>query len=315
MKISVLDKSTLGEDLDISPLYAYGETVIYDKTSPEEVASHIGDADAVFVNKVKLNRTNLLNATNLKIICEAATGYDNIDLDYCKEAGIAVCNVPAYSANSVSQVTVAMVMSLATHIPEYNRCVSSGDYTKSGIPNKLTPVFHELCGKKWGIIGYGNIGKKVGDVARALGCEIMVYKRTPEDGVNCVDIDTLLRESDIISVHLPHTPETDKIIDERRISLMKKDTIFVNVARGKVCDEEALCRAVLENKIRAIGVDVYSTEPFGEDSPYNLIMDRDNVCLTPHMAWGAYEARLRCFNIMLENLTSFIKGEEKNRIV
>ena len=315
MKISVLDKSTLGEDLDISPLYAYGETVIYDKTSPEEVASHIGDADAVFVNKVKLNRTNLLNATNLKIICEAATGYDNIDLDYCKEAGIAVCNVPAYSANSVSQVTVAMVMSLATHIPEYNRCVSSGDYTKSGIPNKLTPVFHELCGKKWGIIGYGNIGKKVGDVARALGCEIMVYKRTPEDGVNCVDIDTLLRESDIISVHLPHTPETDKIIDERRISLMKKDAIFVNVARGKVCDEEALCRAVLENKIRAIGVDVYSTEPFGEDSPYNLIMDRDNVCLTPHMAWGAYEARLRCFNIMLENLTSFIKGEEKNRIV
>ena len=315
MKISVLDKSTLGEDLDISPLYAYGETVIYDKTSPEEVASHIGDADAVFVNKVKLNRTNLLNATNLKIICEAATGYDNIDLDYCKEAGIAVCNVPAYSANSVSQVTVAMVMSLATHIPEYNRCVSSGDYTKSGIPNKLTPVFHELCGKKWGIIGYGNIGKKVGDVARALGCEIMVYKRTPEDGVNCVDIDTLLRESDIISVHLPHTPETDKIIDERRISLMKKDTIFVNVARGKVCDEEALCRAVLENKIGAIGVDVYSTEPFGEDSPYNLIMDRDNVCLTPHMAWGAYEARLRCFNIMLENLSSFIKGEEKNRIV
>lgn len=315
MKISVLDKSTLGEDLDISPLYAYGETVIYDKTSPEEVASHIGDADAVFVNKVKLNRTNLLNASNLKIICEAATGYDNIDLDYCKEAGIAVCNVPAYSANSVSQVTVAMVMSLATHIPEYNRCVSSGDYTKSGIPNKLTPVFHELCGKKWGIIGYGNIGKKVGDVARALGCEIMVYKRTPEDGVNCVDIDTLLRESDIISVHLPHTPETDKIIDERRISLMKKDAIFVNVARGKVCDEEALCRAVLENKIGAIGVDVYSTEPFGEDSPYNLIMDRDNVCLTPHMAWGAYEARLRCFNIMLENLTSFIKGEEKNRIV
>ncbi len=314
MKIVVLDRLTLGDDLDISAAYGYGSVVSYDNTAPEEVASRISDADVIFVNKIKLNESNLKDARNLKLICEAATGYDNIDLEYCHKAGIAVCNVPGYSVYSVAQLTVSMVLYLVNHLKEYTVSVSDGTYSAGRSANILKPVFNELYGKTWGIVGYGGIGSKVGEIAKALGANVIAYKRTPVEGVECTDIDTLCQKSDIITVHIPLSGETRNLIDANRISKMKNSVIFVNTARGAVTDEAALCHAVKTGRIAGLGTDVYSTEPFGADSPFYEIRNLDNVCLTPHMAWGAKEARERCFKEMLENMSAFYRGETRNRV-
>ncbi len=314
MKIVILDKKTLGDDLDISGASKFGEVVVRDNTAPDEVETAISDADVIFVNKVKLFEDNLKAAKNLKLICEAATGFDNIDIEYCKSRGIGVCNVPGYSVYSVAQVTVSMVLSLVNRLNEYTRYTRDGSYSKGKSANILKPVYHELWGKKWGIVGYGAIGQRVGEIAKALGCEVFAFKRTPIDEVNCTDIDTLISECDIITVHIPLSDSTRGLINEERIAKMKRTAVFVNTARGAVVDEAALCTALKQGKIAAMGTDVYSSEPFREDSPFYEIKDFDNVCLTPHMAWGTIEARTRCFGVMLENLKAFLDGEIKNRV-
>lgn len=314
MQIVVLDRLTLGDDLDISSANEFGTVLSYDKTDAGEVAERIKDADIIFVNKVKLFEDNLKNASKLKLICEAATGYDNIDLDYCRKKGIAVCNVPGYSVYSVAQVTISMVLSLVNHLKEYTRATSDGSYSKGETANILKPVYHELYGKTWGIVGYGAIGARVGEIAKALGCNVLAFKRTPVEGVECADLDTLLQKSDIVTVHIPLSDETRGLISKERIAKMKKTAILVNTARGAVTDEKALCDAIKEGSIAGFGTDVYSLEPFGENGPIYGIKDYDNVCLTPHMAWGTIEARERCFSIMLENMNAFFNGEIKNRI-
>ena len=314
IKIVVLDRLTLGDDLDISKAEEFAEVVSYDKTDADEVESHIADADVIFVNKVKLGEHNLKNAPNLKLICEAATGYDNIDTAYCKEKGIAVCNVPGYSVYSVAQVTVSMVLSLCNHLKEYTRLTANGTYSEGKTANILKPIYHELLGKTWGIVGYGAIGERVGEIAKALGCNVLAFKRKEVEGVKCVDIDTLLKESDIVTVHIPLSDETRGLINKERIAMMKENAIIVNTARGAVTDEAALCDAIKEKKIAALGTDVYSQEPFKKDSPFYDIKDYDNVCLTPHMAWGTIEARERCFGEMILNMKAFFAGEIRNRV-
>jgi len=314
VKIVILDRLTLGDDLDISAAKEYGEVVVYDKTDANEVGEHIADADVIFVNKVKLGAHNMKNASKLKLICEAATGYDNIDIDYCKNKGIAVCNVPGYSVYSVAQVTVSMVLSLVNHLKEYTGFTADGTYTNGKTANILKPLYHELYGKTWGIVGYGAIGARVGEIAKALGCNICAFKRTPVKGVECVDIDALLEKSDIVTVHIPLSEQTRGLISRERIAKMKENAVIVNTARGAVIDETAICDAVKQGKIAAFGSDVYSTEPFGSDSPYYEIKDYDNVCLTPHMAWGTIEARERCFGEMILNMKAFFEGEKRNRI-
>ena len=191
----------------------------------------------------------------------------------------------------------------------------SGEYTDSGVPNKLTPVYHEISGKTWGIVGYGNIGKAVARVAQALGARVLVNKRTPSGAENEVDIDTLCRESDIISVHCPLNDETRGLINEERLSLMKEDAVLVNEARGAVLCESAVAKFITEGKLGAFGCDVYSTEPFRADHPYYKIKDLPNVILTPHAAWASYEARERCVKTIYENIRSFKEGNKNNRIV
>lgn len=313
LKTVILDRRTLGEDLDVTIDFDTSVTA-YPITQPHEAAQRIADADVVFVNKVRLDEENLKNAKNLKLICEAATGYDNIDTDYCRKAGIAVCNVPGYSSHSVPQVTVGAVLYLANRLKQYTDFTASGEYSKSGTANCLTPVFHEVCGKTWGIAGVGGIGSEVAKAAEALGCKVIAFKRTPSDKFDCVDIDTLVEKSDIISVHLPLCDETRGIINAERIAKMKKDVIFANTARGAVADEAALCRALKEGKIGGLAADVYSSEPFLKDSPYYEIKNHPNVCLTPHMAWGAAEARRRCFDEMVKNMKAYFAGEIRNRV-
>ncbi len=315
MKIKVLDASTLGADMDLSVFEKLGELTVYQTTSPDEVAQNASDADVIIINKVKVGAHNLSECKSLKLICIMATGYDNIDTQYCKERGIAVCNVVGYSSQSVAQITVAMVLSLISHLNEYRDAVADGSYTRGGVANMLTPVYHEICGKTWGIVGYGNIGSQVGRVAAALGCRVIVNKRTPSPDVECVDIDTLCSEADIITVHTPLTPDTKNLINEQRIKSMKSGAIFVNMARGLVADEAALADAIECGRLGGLGIDVYSKEPFDADHPYTKIAGYSNVCFTPHMSWGAYEARVRCRDEVMKNIEAFLNGEKRNRVV
>jgi len=315
IKIAILDSATLGNDIDLSVFDRLGDTEIYSLTARELIAERISDADVCVINKVRLDECVLKDAKKLKLICVAATGYDNIDTIYCKENGIAVCNVAGYSTNSVSQLTLAMVLSASVNLNAFSKSVADGSYSRGSVQNILTPVYHELAGKTWGIIGYGGIGKKVGDAARALGCNVVVHKRTPIDEVPCLSLDELLKVSDIITIHVPLNDGTRKMISEREISLMKDGVFLVNVARGAVLDEEAVAKAAESGKIGFFGCDVYSTEPMPETHPFYRIRGLDNVCLTPHMAWGAFEARERCMNEICENIKVFFNGGTRNRIV
>ncbi len=315
MRINILDSSTLGEDINLSLFDFPGEVKIYPTTLPDEIPGHCKDAEVLVLNKVKINSLTLPDPGDIRLICVTATGYDNVDLDYCREHNIALCNVSGYSTDSVAQVTLAMALYLSCHIKEYTRFVEDMSYTKSGIQNRLSPVFHELAGKRWGIVGCGGIGGKVASVTSAMGCEVVVCKRTKHELYPTVDIDTLAKTSDIISVHLPLNESTRNLINRDRIFSMKSTAIFINSARGAVADEEALCDAIESGAIGGIGIDVYSTEPFGENHPYTRIMHRDNVCLTPHMAWGAVESRIRCIEEVINNMNSFYNGEKRNRIV
>ena len=314
MKITVLDRKTMGEDVSLASFERYGELEIYDITPTELLCERVSDADVIILNKAKITADVISAAKNLKLICEFATGYDNIDVDAARRAGVAVCNVPGYSTDSVTLYTIATVTALAAKLITYRNAVNSGEYTAAGSPNKISPAFYDLRGKTWGIIGYGNIGKSVGRVAEAFGAKLLVNKRTPIDGVECVDIDTLCRESDIITIHCPLTEDTREIIDARRLSLMKKSVILVNEARGAVLDEAAVASAVEKREIGAFGCDVYSAEPLSADHPYNNIKDNDNVILTPHSAWASFEARTRCVDIISNNIASFINGNKLNRV-
>ena len=314
MKIVYLDTKTIGEDLDVSLISELGETVIYPNTPQEEVKNVITDTDVIIVNKLKLNESNLKYAKNLKLICITATGYDNIDVDYCRTNNIAVCNVVGYSSHSVAQLTVAMALDLSMKLSEFTDFVHDGSYTRSGIANKLTPTYHEMCGKIWGVVGLGAIGRQVATVAQALGCKVIAFKRTPDTSIPCCNLSYLFKKADIISVHLPLSDETKGLIDKELIAQMKENAILINVARGAVTDEAALAEAVLENKIGGIGVDVYSEEPFSENHPFYKLLGNKKALLTPHMAWGAYEARERCIEQVMENIRAFFRGDIKNRV-
>ncbi len=314
LTVVVLDASTLGEDLDLTPLNALGDVKVYQTSTPEQIAERIADADILMQNKARLTAELLSKAKRLKVICEAATGFDNIDVEYCRQNGIAVTNVPGYSTQCVAQITFTLALSLVAHLPLYEQFVRSGDYTRSGVANRLSPAFSELYGKTWGIVGYGNIGKQVARIAEAFGCNITVCKRTPEEGVRCVDIDTLCRESDIISLHTPLNDGTRGLIGRSQLQMMKDGAILINVARGAVTDEDAVAEALLSGKLGGFGCDVYSTEPFPKGHPIDRIKELPNVCLTPHIAWGGYETRVRLLSEMIENAQAFFKGERRNRV-
>lgn len=314
MKIVLLDYGSLGEGIDLTPFCGLGEFSAYEKTDYDQLAERIRDANVVITNKMKLNRGNLAEAENLQLICVTATGFDNIDLPWCTERGIAVCNVPGYSTDSVAQLTLAAVLALSTHLFSYRGLVHSGFYARNGSPNLLSPVWHELAGRTWGIVGCGNIGRKVAAVAEAMGCKVLVYRRNPDPEFETVDLDTLLQQSDVVTVHLPLNDSTRGIISREKIARMKEDVIFVNVARGAVADEAALADAIEAGTIGGLAVDVYSVEPLPEDHPYSRIMDKPNVIFTPHCAWGSQEARNRCVREVAKNVDACFRGERRNRV-
>ena len=314
MNIVILDYKTLGDDLDLSGAERFGKVIKDPTSTQDEAKERVKEADIIIVNKVKIVEDVVKNAPNLKLICETATGYDNIDIAYCKSRGIMVANTPAYSTSCVAQITVSMACSLTTHLNEYRSFVHNGGYQNSVSANMLEPVYHELEGLTWGIIGFGNIGRKVATVAEALGCKILVNKRAPVSDFDCVDLDTILKKSDIISIHCPLSNETRGMIGKEQLALMKKNAIIINVARGAIWDESAVAEAISNGTIGGMACDVFSVEPLPKEHPFNNILDKENVILTPHMAWGSYESRTRCFNTVLSNIEAYLDGREQNLV-
>lgn len=318
MKLVVLEKESLGTDLDITYFNEFGEVDYYDRTVYDEIADRIVDADIVIANKVPLNESTLSGAKNLKIICETATGYNNVDLDYCKARGIRVTNVVGYSTPIVAQHTFAMALYLLERLPVYDMYVKNGDYAKSPIFTCFEPFFTELGGKTWGIIGLGNIGRKVAEIAKVFGCRVIFYSASGNNTTSDyerVDFDTLLAESDILSLHCPLTDRTQNIINAEALAKMKKTAILINVARGPVVDEQALYDALMSGQIAAAGLDVLVKEPIAADNPLAKIQDSTKLLITPHMAWGSHEARERCAREVYKNIQSFLAGEERNVLV
>ncbi len=315
MKTVILDANTLGDDITLSAIKDVCDLEVRQKTAQHDIANKAYGFECIITNKCKLYSDTLEKLPDLKLICVTATGYDNVDIDYCKAHSIAVCNVKGYSTDSVALVTVSSALSLITHLTVFDKYVKSCEYTKSGVQNRLTPVFHETKGKVWGVIGYGAIGKEVARIASALGFDILYYKKTHDGAENCVDLQTLLKNSDVVSLHVPANSETIKMIDKNALNLMKPTAILVNAARGAVTDEEAVTEAILNGKISGFATDVYSVEPIPEGHPFEKLYRHDNVLFTPHMAWGAYQARQRLIDEIALNIKSFENGENRNRVV
>lgn len=318
MKIVVLDRTSVGEDVSVDGLKQYGEVAFYNNTPDSLVAERIADADIVVANKSLLNETSLKDARKLRLICELATGYDNVDVAYCKERGIRLVNVRNYSTAAVVQHTIALALSVLENVPYYDEYVKSGAYTAQGRFSHYSETYYELEGKTWGIIGMGNIGKGVAKVAEALGCRVIFYSasgRSTCTEYEKVDFETLLAEADILSLHCPLSDLTRHIIDAPALTRMKKSAILVNVARGPVVDTAALAEALQKGEIRGAGLDVFEGEPIREDDPLLSVKDTGILQMTPHMAWASIEARTRCVTETCKNIEAFLNGEERNVIV
>ncbi len=315
MKIVVLDRSSVGEDVSVEPLEKYGEVETYLTTKDEEALERVRDADIIVVNKTPMDARILDQASRVKLICEFATGYDNIDLEYCTKRGIRVANVVNYSTSSVVQHTVACVLYLLEKLPYYDNYVKSGAYSAQPRFSHFGMPFRELDGKTWGIIGMGNIGTRVAVVAEALGCRVITHSvsGTPrENGYEQVDFDTLLRRSDILTLHCPLSEKTRGLMDLEAFRKMKRTAVFINVARGAVVKEEDLYTALQENLIMAAGIDVLCKEPPAPDHPLLSIQDSTKLLITPHMAWAGVEARTRLVTETCLNIESFLEGGMRN---
>lgn len=311
MKIAIDTAAVTNGDLNFDEFEKLGECVYFNDLPRAELKALVGGCDAILVNKVEVDEDLLSACPKLKYVGVFATGYNVVDKEACRAHGVTVCNVPDYSTNSVAQHVFALILSLYGKIPEYISSVKAGDWVKSKSFCYFPWDTHEICGKTLGILGYGNIGKKVAQIAAAFGMEVIISTRTKPE--NCpyklASFEDMLGASDIVTLHCPHTEETEKIINDRSISLMKDGAVLINTARGRLIDEKALCRALESGKLSGAGLDVVYTEPMLADNP---LLSVKNCIITPHIAWVPREARARLLKIAAENLKSYIEGNPKN---
>lgn len=311
MKTVILDTCTVTKgDLDMSPLSAFGEVEYYDILTPEKIIEVLAFADAVVCNKSVIDR-RIIDATNLKFIGVFATGYNNIDIEYAREKGIVVCNVPGYSTDSVTQVTWSFILELASSTSKYAKSVENGDWKKASYFTYFDFPITELAGKTLGIYGLGTIGTSVARVGLALGMKIIAYTRTPKtvEGIELVSEDELFARSDFLTFHCPLNEKTAKIVNERTLSLMKPTAFLINTARGGVIDEQALADALKNGVIAGAALDVLTYEPMAEDCP---LWGIDNCMITPHVAWASLESRTRLIGKVAGNLKAFYEGNPIN---
>ncbi len=315
MKIVVLERNSVGLDVSLDTLNALGEVTAYPNTTAVDVKEKVKDAEIIVANKAPLNEETLKDAPNVKLICEFATGYDNVDIAYCKGRGIKVANIVGYSTDAVAQHTFALCLYVLEKLRHYDEYVKSGAYGAQDRFSNFDIPFTELAGKTWGIVGMGNIGKKVAGIAEAFGCKVIFYSASGNS--TCteyerVEFDKLLKESDFLSVHCPLSDKTRDLFDSEAFQKMKKSAILINVARGPVVNDAALYTALTEGYIAGAGLDVTGTEPMKDSNPLSKIMDSNKLIITPHLAWASNEARNRCVSETCKNIEAFLKGENRN---
>lgn len=317
MKIVILDANSLGEDLDLSVFKSFGELNIYGFTNKDEVIERTQDVDIIITNKVHLNETNLKYAQKLKLICITGTGTNNIDKSYTLKKSIRVCNVEGYSTESVAQHTFATLFYLYESLSFYDNYIKKGNYIDDDKYRHFEKRFFELKGKTWGIIGLGNIGKRVAEIASVFGCNIIYYSTSGKNVNNTyasVDLDTLLRTSDIVSIHAPLNEYTHNLITLKELEVMKPSAYLLNLGRGGIINELDLAKSIEQQTILGVGLDVLEIEPMSNTSPFIKLKDNPRLLITPHIAWASVESRKRMVDEVYKNIEAFNKGEQRNVI-
>ena len=310
-KIVILDSKTLGAISNLNKISKYGRVISYETTRPEDTTSNIADAEIVITNKVLISKEVMKNCPNLKLICISATGMNNVDLEAANELGITVTNAVGYSSHSVAQHTFASIFQLNHKIAYYDEYVKSGNYVSSDIFTHYGPPFSELNNKMFGIIGLGNIGKTVANIASAFGAKVSYYSTSGKNKDNVyqqVSLDQLLMNSDIISIHSPLNEKTKNLISTAQFSMMKKHAIIVNVGRGGIIDESALASAIDNEEIHGACIDVFESEPIRKDNPLLDVKFPERLILTPHNAWASVESRTKLIDIVCENIEAYINS-------
>ena len=311
MKIVFLDAATMG-DVSFAPIQQLGELVCYDRSTPEEALARVGDCEVLIINKVRVTPELIDAAPKLRLICEAATGVNNIDLAYAASKGIPVRNAAGYSTDSVVQATFMHILSLVGNAPYFDKVVKSGEYSSSGLFTDVSVNWWELAGKTIGIIGLGNIGSRVAKVAEAFGMKVCYYSTSGTS--HCKDypslpLDELMATADVISVHAPLNERTDGLIGERELQLMKKSAIIVNMGRGGIVNESALAKAIDEDVIAGAALDVFVAEPIPQDNPLLHTRHPERLRLAPHVAWASTQARTRLTAIIAENIRTELSAK------
>jgi len=314
MRIVVADAATVvGGGIDLEFLKEFGEVTVYDLTPPEELVARLQGADAVIVNKVRVTADVMAACPTLKYVGLFATGYNNIDVAYAAAHGVTVCNVPGYSTEAVAQHTFALLLAITDRCHAYNATVAEGDWVRSRTFAYFPIPLMELCGKTMGIVGYGAIGRRVGDMARAFGMKVLVCGRRPipDADVEQVPFAQLLERSDVVSMHCPLNADSAGMMNAAAFAKMKQGAIFINTSRGGLVDEQALRDALDSGHLLGAGVDVLQVEPMSEDCP---LLGAPHLLITPHIAWAGVETRRRLMDVVAENIRQFLYGTPINRV-
>ena len=316
MKIVVLDGYALNPgDLSWDAVSRFGDLTVYDRTPNELIIERIGDAEIILLNKTPITAATLAACPSIKLICVLATGYNVVDCDAAKERSIPVCNVPAYGTAAVAQFTFALLLELCHAAGHHSSAVHSGRWCDSKDFCFWDTPQMELAGKTMGIIGFGKIGQAVGNIAKAFGMKVLAYNRSRcaegETIAEYVDLDTLLAQSDVVSLHCPLTPETQNLINANSIAKMKDGAILLNTARGTAIDEEAVADALRSGKLRGAAVDVVAREPMDKTNP---LLGAPNCIITPHMAWAPIESRQRIMDCTVSSIRAFLEGNPINTV-
>ena len=314
-KIVILQAGSVGHDISLDHFSSLGNVVSYDDTKQSQVRERIKDAQIVITNKNVLDRSVLEGLDQLELICLFATGVNNIDLDYCHQHGIKVANVKGYSTDTVAQHTLSLLMHLVEKNLFYDHFVKSKKYCDVESFTYFDNVFHDISSMTWGIVGLGQIGRKVAGIASALGAKVQYYSTSGQNSTSDyqeVDFETLLKSSDIISIHAPLNDQTHYLFDEKALRQMKEQAYLINVGRGGIIDESALVKVLNEGHLGGVGLDVFEHEPLSKDDILYTIKDMDKCIFTPHIAWGSIEARRRCVHEVYENILAYLKGESRN---
>lgn len=308
MKIVFLDAETLGEDISLDKFDSFGEVIKYQDTNSEETLLRVKNCDVVVTNKVEITK-EIIENSNFKLICVAATGTNNIDIEAAKQANIEVKNVSDYSTSSVAQMTFTLTLDLIHKLDYYKQYVESLSWSNGKLFTNVDKPFFELKNKKWGIIGLGNIGKEVAKIAKAFGCEVNYYSTSGKNldtNYNHLSLEDLLKQSDIISIHSPLNKTTHNLLNKTNLNLLKKDCILVNVGRGGIINEKDLAEKLDSQESLYCALDVVEKEPIEKDNPLLKIKNKDRLVLTPHIAWSSIEARITLVDRIFDNIKKFV---------